>query len=401
MKKAYSILLAVAMLLSSAVFAGAAGDEALRFDSEGDFIILHITDPQDDQNPAYDMRNLIQLAIAQAQPDLVVFTGDIVEDKRGGDSGIDDEDGREGVCVYDNNGKIIYDQTLANVKVAADAVFSIVEAAGIPFAVTQGNNDYACGIKPADWLKIYATYPHCLVMDESNDSNGRIDYNLEIRSSDAERTAFNLWLMDTGEDKVTKEQLEWYKGEATALASANGNQAVPSIAFQHINVDDIGNLFERSWLWDYGAAPSGIGLFRLNKDIAGGYFTMAIKPGKTSDEFKAWKAQGDVLGAFFGHLHTEGYSGVWKGIELGFTYGCEFAKSGPYGVRVITLHEDDVRNYDNELYIYTGSVQTDDAALVKQIDEPYPVYEGCEAKFEAFFVNTFANLKALFVGVFS
>ena len=41
---------------------------------------------------------------------------------------------------------------------------------------------------------------------------------------------------------------------------------------------------------------------------------------------------------------------------MGFNYGSEFAKIGPYGCRLITLHEDDVTNYDNEMFTYEGSV---------------------------------------------
>jgi hypothetical protein len=96
------------------------------------------------------------------------------------------------------------------------------------------------------------------------------------------------------------------------------------------------------------------------------------------------------MGAYFGHWHTEGYTGVWDGIELGFTYGCEFAKPGPYGYRLITVYEDDVENYENVLYTYEGSVKKGDARFELQVDTDYAVYGN-------FFEEFFAAIRNLFV----
>lgn len=385
MKKLICVLLSAVMLLSLCITAGAEENGELRFSDSGKFKILQISDTQDDHHPAYDMLNLIKISIEQTQPDLIVFTGDIVEDSRVGDFGVDDENGREGVTVDD------YDQTVANVKAACDAVFAAVEEAGIPFAVTQGNNDYRSGVKNEDWLKLYSQYENCLVRDESPDEDGRIDYNLEIKGSDGS-TKFNLWLMDTRGSSVNGEQIEWYKNESAALKAANGGKPVPSFVFQHINTSDIGNLFEECNFWDEGASIADGKCYRLNQDIASGFHSGAIAPGQTSEQFKAWKECGDVLGAYFGHWHTEGYTGVWDGIELGFTYGAEFAKPGPYGIRVFTLYEDDIENYDNELYTYEGSVKKGNARLELQVDEPYKTYDNFFEKLIAAVMNTFSLL---------
>ena len=137
MKKILSILLAVSMLFSFCVFANAE-DNPLKFGSDGKFTVLQISDPQDDHNPAYDLVNFIKISIDETNPDLIVFTGDIVEDSRAGDIGIDGEPFREGVEIDGD-----YEATLENVKIACAAVFGAAEEAGIPFTVTQGNNDYA------------------------------------------------------------------------------------------------------------------------------------------------------------------------------------------------------------------------------------------------------------------
>lgn len=396
MKKLLCILLTVSVLFSFCVSANAAESGELRFGEDGKFTILQISDTQDDHYPAYDMVNLVKIAIEQSQPDLIVFTGDIVEDSRIGDIGVDGENFREGVEIDGD-----YEQTLANVKATCAAVFAEAENKGIPFAVCQGNNDYQSGITNEDWLKIYNSYKNSLTTDESNDENGRIDYNLEIKSSDGSKTVFNIWMMDTAKSSVTDEQIDWYKSESAALKAANGGAAVPSIVFQHIPTDDMGYFFEKCNFWDEGARLLDGKFYRLNKEVANGYNAGAIAPpADTSAEFKAWKECGDVLGAYFGHWHTEGYTGTYDGIELGFTYGCEFAKTGPYGVRVFTLYEDDITNYDSELYTYEGSVSKGNASLEPQIYEDYAVYDNFIEELFAGIKNTFTviemQIKSLF-----
>lgn len=384
MKKIISIFLATLIAFSFSVISFAESENELRFGSDGTFTVLQISDTQDDHYPAYDMVNLVKLSIEQTDPDLIVFTGDIVEDSRIGDIGIDDENGREGVEIDGD-----YEATLANTKAACEAVFAAAEEAGIPFAVAQGNNDYACGVTNEDWMKIYSSYENCIVFDESPDEGGAIDYNLEIKASDSDKTVFNIWLMDTGRNGVLWEQTLWYKTESAALKAANGNEPVPSILFQHIPVPDISNLFEECNFWDEGARIVDGKCYRLNKEIANGYNASAPKPGLETVQFKAWTECGDILGAYFGHWHTEGYTGTWKGIELGMTYGAEFAKPGPYGVRVFTLHEDDIKNYGNELYTYEGSVKNGDARLELQVDEPYEEYDSFIEELVAGIRNTF------------
>ena len=386
MKKLLCIILSVSLLFSLCISASAQ-DDALRFGDNGKFTILQISDPQDDHYPAYDMVNLIKISIEQTDPDLIIFTGDVVEDSRIGDIGIDGESLREGVEV-DN-----YEQTLKNVKATCDAVFAEAETRGIPFAITQGNNDYACGVTSEDWLKIYSEYENCIIFDESNDADGRIDYNLEIKASNSDETVFNIWLMDSKSGGVTEEQLEWYKAESAALTESNGGKPVPSILFQHVPVKDMGFLFEECKMWDEGARLEGGKFYRLNKEIANGYNAGAFTPIEdTTAQFKAWKECGDVLGAYFGHWHTEGYTGTYDGIELGMTYGCEFAKTGPYGVRVFTIDENDAANYENELYTYEGSVKNGDARLELQTYEPYATYDNFIEELLAGIKNAFTVL---------
>ena len=369
MKKALSVLLTVLFLFSLAEAAFAAeGREALRFREDGTFTILHVTDTQDDHHPSPDMLNLLKRSIEETDPDLIVFTGDVVEDSRVGDPGVDDEPLREGVVVKDIKGEIDVDRTLENIRTATDAIFSVLEASGVPYVVAQGNNDHKCGITNADWLEIYAKYPHNLTKDMSDDAEGRIDGNLLIRGADGAAKC-NVWVMDSGKGGVNADQIDWYKRAAAEVTAANGGKPVPALLFQHIPTADVGNLFTECRAWEDGATANGTKFYRLDPAIAAGRNFYAYVPGSISEQFKAWKECGDVMGAYFGHQHVEGFTGTYDGIELGLTYGMEFAKTGPYGYRVITLHEDDVAGFDNELFTYSGSVKLGTDRIEKQIDE--------------------------------
>lgn len=345
--KLISLLLAAVTAfyaLSTAAFA--ADENALQFGTDGKFKVLQLTDPQDDRYIAHELKRYLEAVLETEKPDLVVFTGDIVEDSRAGDIATDDEPFKEGVTVENIKGELDYAATLANVSAAAKAIFEPVEKAGIPFAVTMGNNDYNSGISTEDWLKIFAEYPHYITVDESRDEDGRIDSYVEINKHNSNEVGYGLWLLDNGRG-FSGGQAEWFKQRQTG--------GEPSIVFEHSPVDEVGNLFKECKIWDEGALLNGGKPYCLNPEIASGVFYAPYSPGRTSEQFIAWKAKG-VVGAFFGHIHTDGYTGVWDSITLGLTYGCQFAKAGPYGYRTITLDENG--SFDTELYIYNKGTIT-------------------------------------------
>lgn len=341
-----SLLLALAVCILPA--SAAEDAPALRFKNDGTFTILHLTDTQDDQYPARELKPFLEKAIETAKPDLIVFTGDLVEDTRQGDFK-DDFGIWEGVVVLGNKEK-----TRKNAFRAADYVLSIFENSGVPFALTQGNNDYKVSVSNAEWEAFYKNYAHCLTVDMSDGSDG-IDYRLPLLDRNGKDVKLNVYCMDSTRDGVAAPSLDWYKADSEAQKVQNG-KPVPAFVFQHIPVDEISRLFTRCGKDDPdGVLIADFDAFRCYKlaDTAHGFFsTVYHSETGESDEFANWKQQGDVIAAFFGHMHQDGFSGTYDGIELNMTYGCEFAKEGPYGMRVITLHEDDVTQYDNQVYSY-------------------------------------------------
>lgn len=347
MKRTLSLILSLIMILSCAVYTSASdGVSGLRFGRGGDLTILHLTDTQDDQNTARQLIPFLEKAIETAKPDLIVLTGDIVEDRRVvGDFFTDKAPFYDGVVVK-RNGKLDYEATLENVKTVCAAVLGTFEKYEIPFVIAQGNNDYKANITNEDWLKIYASYPHCLnAFDLSGDSDGHIDSYVDIASSDGERVAYRLWMLDNGR-RFTEEQAEWMKGCADART--------PSLAFAHRPVIETAKLFEQ-------CSPEKDGAFfdintkkivRLIPGVATGHAETVPDEGD-STMFDALKASG-VLGAFFGHTHVDGYTGTYDSVMLGLTYGCEFSKLSPYGMRTITLHENTPDKIDTDVYVYSN-----------------------------------------------
>lgn len=370
MKKFIAVAVSVCMILSCVFFgASATENKQLRFGDDGKFTILQITDPQEDHCLADGLVSFIEKSIKETDPDFIVITGDLVEDSRAGDIS-DSEIFKEGVTVDGD-----YAATLENTKKAVEQIFAPLEKSGIPYAVAQGNNDYKSSITNEDWLKIYAGYPGCIAFDMSDDPEGKIDFYLPVLSSKSDKAAFGIWMLDNGIG-FTQGQLEWFTSYNT-----NG---VPSVVFEHIPVDDMGNLYEECSVFDEGAIINGGKAYRLRDDIAHGYAEGIIKPGASTPEFAAWKNK-NVVGAFFGHWHTSGFTGVWDGITLGMTCGCQFSKSGPYGVRTVTLDEAS-GTIETELYEYA------DGEFSVQVDEPYAEYDnGVEEAF-AGFINFFTNI---------
>ncbi|MBO5359430.1 MAG: metallophosphoesterase [Clostridia bacterium] len=369
MKKIISVLFSVSLLVSCFVFGASAEDDALRFGADGKFTVLQITDTQDDAYIAHGLKEFIEKAIEETNPDFIVITGDIVEDSRAGDIS-DDKIFQEGVSVDGD-----YAATLTNTKKACEDIFAPVEASGIPYAVSQGNNDYKSGVTNEDWLRIYSSYSNNMTVDMSDDAEGKIDCYIPVLSSDSDEPAFGLWILDNGRG-FSDGQLEWFKGYET--------QSVPSVVFEHIPVDDMGNLYEECSIFDEGALIDGTETYRLKGDIAGGHAEGVIRPGTSTAEFAAWKQQ-NVVGAFFGHWHTSGFTGVWDGITLGLTYGCQFSKAGPYGVRTVILDEAS-GTIETEQYEYI------DGEFVLQIDEPYAQYDNAFEETVAKAINFFKNL---------
>lgn len=165
----------------------------LRFRENGTFRVLQMADIQDGPHVRRDTIRMIEAAIREADPDLVVFTGDQIRGydpayidtflrRRGEHPGArvrlvteieaklrgvrrrvaarrnPDLPPTEDVVTLDD----LLDDTRQKVRDTFSAFLGPLIAAGVPFAATYGNHDFQCGILAEEQDDIYREYPGCL-----------------------------------------------------------------------------------------------------------------------------------------------------------------------------------------------------------------------------------------------
>lgn len=340
MKRILSFFISAVIICSSFVFyAGAEdADKTLHFNDDGKFRIMMFADSQDDENLEETTTQLMREAIAAYSPDLIIFLGDNTV-ARG----------------YDNQ------------KKAIEAVTLPARETNTPFAIVFGNHDQEFFVTKEELLEIYQSLG-CLTYDADPELYGCGNCNLPILSSDGTRTAFNLWLIDSGSsgelyedgswgyDWVREDQLQWYKDTAAQLKEANGGEVVPAMNFQHIVIPEIYDKIHvktsesGSMTYDYcGNSYFKIPVFsRLN-----GYWLEECCPPKKYDgQLDAWLETGDVIAAFHGHDHNNSYNVNIEGVDVINvpTVGCNsYSKYVTRGVGLITLDENNPEDYDYEL----------------------------------------------------
>lgn len=342
MKKIISVILCFAMLFTVTVMnASANQDTKLRFNSDGKFKILQLADLQDDEILNGVAKEFIRRAVAEEKPDLVVLTGDNTAGY---------------ACKV---GIKAIDDSLS--KSAVKQFMSILDDAGVPVAMVFGNHDDDdTKTTKEDLMKMYQEYDCFVGYDAVPELYGCGTYNLPIYSSDgSDKVSFNLWMFDSntydevygGYDYVHPDQIEWYKNTEAELTKANGGTPVPSMAFQHIIVDEIWDCIEPcsandSGAWDFGDR----GYYRIKPELqTGGNFKEWPCPGtQESLQFETMKENGNVLAMFFGHDHNNTFEISYQGIDIVATPGFTFQSysNEDRGFRVIELDENDLSTYD-------------------------------------------------------
>lgn len=361
MKKIIAALMAVVLLLSCGVTAfGAQEDYTLKFDENGKFKLLLLADIQDGFPIRDDLVAYINQALDKTQPDLVVFLGDNIMRPE--------------------------DATHESYWSSYDYVLTPIVERGIPFTLVFGNHDQESmpDIPIEEMLAKYMSYDGCLAFDADPSLHGCGTHNLEILSSNGTKTAFNLWLMDSGDyvldadgsrlgyDCVRKDQIDWYKAQSAKLAQANGG-LVPSLMFQHIVPQEV---FEKIMI----KSPFNLG--EATKNFSDGTsYTFLPKfgsfkghlfepPCPSLDNDGQWDAlveTGDVMGVFFGHDHTNTYRTDINGVEAINVPGATYESYYSYidqGSMLVTLDENDPGNYQCEI------IYSNDLALEKGSELP-------------------------------
>lgn len=367
MKKFLSVLLATVMLFcfTVSVFARDIGESSLKFNSDGKFTIVHLTDshlhyPMDDY-----MKQYIVEMLDTVNPDLVVLGGDT------------STDANELKDIYDNPHEL-----------SIQEICQLFVDRGIYFTLTLGNHDRQTGKSGEELFGIYSKFggKYFLGYDAKPELYGYGTHDLPIMSSDGKKVAFNLYMFDSGDsvydengrslgyDSVHKDQIEWYKDRANQLKTENGGNVVPSMAFQHIIVQEIDDYL-------FYNVKSSVG--KIGEDFDGRHYLFTpipkihnIKDGFIMEkpcpgyynfgQLEAMKQTGDVVAVFSGHDHSNTFTVNIDGIDVVNTGGCKYQaplRLFTSGVRVITLDENNPRDYESSMYTIINAAHADGSEI--------------------------------------
>ncbi len=315
-------------------------NKQLKFNADGKFRILLFGDlhEKDDiitpngKARYNDMQLLMKTAIDELKPDLAVLMGDVMPDS-------------------------------TDLEDVLERIVRPLNDAGIPFAAVAGNHEHDRGIEPS--IKAFSGHPDSLCYNDTQHIKDSLNYNLTIESSVGNKTAFNLWFMDSNNlcsdesisiyDWVHKDQIEWYEKKAELLKEQNGGSIVPAVLFQHMPVTEEYNALREAKPWELyqsvkGHAKRKKKRFVGNENVISGYVGEdPCAPQVNDGQFESWKKTGDVIGAFFGHDHMNDFTCVVDGITMGqcktagfrcYTDGCRSC------VRVVDLNEKDLRKLE-------------------------------------------------------
>lgn len=347
MKRFVSIMLALVLAFGACAISASADDAAtLKFDANGEFKIMHLTDCQDDYPNDETMLKFIDATLKKYQPDIVVL---------GGDNSV----GPDNMTREDKENAI---KELCGVFVANETYFTLV----------FGNHDREQGYENDELLPMYQEFggKYCLAYDAVPALHGTATHNLPVMSSDGTKVKFNLWMFDSGSkyidengnnlgiyDCVREDQIKWYQEESKALETAAGGK-VPSLAFQHIVVGEVFEALFHESAVDLGAlTPKANGkiysFFPKTENILDGFiFEFPCPSEKNHGQFDALVERGDVLAIFSGHDHINTYTTELDGVKIINTPGATYHSYGneiTRGMRMITVKESDPWNFETEV----------------------------------------------------
>ena len=358
MKKCLAIFMSLmlAALLAVPAFGTDAQTPAekahIAFGEDGKLTILQVADVQDDAFLSYFCKRSIVYTVQQAQPDLIVLTGDNIS----GPS-----------C-----------RTKALAKKAIRDVMDVFERLGVPVAMVFGNHDdEKTPLTKLEQIEVYESYSCFIgcagvvaelkVGDNSTLNAGT--YNIPVyESANSDKVAYNVWCFDSGTynpdpqyggySYVLPEQLDWYVETSNALKEANGGEVVPSIAFQHIIPVQIFDALKEVPSGTSGAVEHGGKYYTLpdGTDPEINWLSETPCPPSTAcrpayAEIDAMLQQGDVQAVFVGHDHVNNYIVPYEGIDLVSSQGCTFHSYNDQhrGFRVITIDRNDTDKYETHI----------------------------------------------------
>ena len=350
MKKTISLILSLIMLAACFTTLAYAQDEGvdktLKFNTDGKFTILNLSDIQDGYPLNPITKDYIERTLDKVNPDLIVLTGDNIS----GYDALQEEDAEKAIREF----------------------MDIFQARNIKVAAVFGNHDDEETKSTKDHqLSVYESYD-CYIGERGFCVKDRVGtYNLPIMKSDGSGYGFNLWLTDSGTYNtendyggyaaVYKEQIEWYKDSSAKLKEANGGKVVPSINFQHIIVPEIWDALKQTKLIWFGRVIRGKNalnettkFYALPDGAKGQLHEYPCPPYFNNGQYDAFLEMGDVLATVSGHDHENTFEIDYKGIKIinTPTVGFHSYNDSNVGSRVFVIDENEPENFETYCLTY-------------------------------------------------
>ena len=310
-----------------------------------------------------DMHNLVKTGIYAFKPDFIVLLGDTLMFK----------DESEDFSEY---------------KTALRDVLKPVIDSGIPFCYVLGNHEHDARQEDRV-VEAYSEIETCIGVNDPTCPRGNFNCNLLVKNSAGTDDILNLWFIDSNNccddsevsvyDWVHEDQIKWYEEKAAKIKEEHGGRTIPAILFQHTPVIEEYELLREAKPYECLVSVEGHHKFSdkryMLKDGVEGYLGEGpCSPCYNGGQFQSWKKTGDVIAAFFGHDHTNDFTGYVDGIMLGqnktsgfccYTDGCRSA------VRITTINEDDPWKVNSKIHHFKelGLVSSSLGPIEKRITD--------------------------------
>lgn len=292
----------------------------MSYREDGTFTIIQFTDVHWTDGLELDRQTqaVMETVLDAEDPDLVVFTGDLIQPTDKADPA----------------------------DMMRQAVETVVRR-GIPWAFVFGNHDTEAHITRAELVEAVIAQPYSVTRRGPERLTGEGNYVIEIGHADG-KCGVTLYFLDSGYvscvpgvagyDWIRRDQIDWYVEQSRELAEKNAGASVPALAFFHIPLPEYAEMWMEGQC--YGT--------KLEKVCC---------PEVNSGLFASMLEQGDVRGTFCGHDHINDYWGSWHGIRLcyGRATGLNtYRREGfAHGARIIRLREG-VSDFETWLRLGSG-----------------------------------------------
>lgn len=293
MKKLITLLFVLLTIL------GAHAQEPFRFDRNGRFKIMQLTDIHfngSDRWQSEHVPGMLLRMIRVEKPDLIVLTGDVV-----------------------------YRRPAAALLTS---LCGTIASAGVPYAVTLGNHDAEQDLTQAELYALIRTLPGCVNARYIAPDERQGDFVIPVLAHEGTRQEARIYVMDSNdynEDDhtykgFTAEQVEWYKARCAEAAARNGGPA-NALIFFHVPLPEFGEAYREGY-------------------VCGSRLESECPSRDNAGMFRALADGGEATGVFAGHDHSNNYLAQKEGIALAYgQYSGGYAEYQELasGARVITL----------------------------------------------------------------